>query len=568
MHFSFPFKINFREKKIQLSILMIIIAIITQCSVSMYLSFKKDFLTAQLTRISKNNLFIQEKFSDHIKWAEELIESIAENKDFQGELDRNKTDFAKWYFSFSGSKEYWAQDDEKRTVFDKIGSANLNLHNTARMIYGADSQKEKLEIFTTQSRMYLNEIHGLMTEFISRNQKEMHIREKQMETYRFYFNIFNICLGIVISIFVIFLGFNIIKIVNLSVHNFMDKFRLLSNGDLSAKIDTITKDEYGELIRQYNAFIDKISHVITNVKNNSENLSQYSKKMNEITVAFSESANMQSAATEEMSSSIELFSAEMTNISNATSQQAERLESLVSVISEMSKLIKLTDEHIGASSTTVHTISEDAQAGEETLSQMKLNIDAIGKSSEEITGIVLIINEISEQINLLSLNAAIEAARAGDSGRGFAVVASEITKLAARTAQSISSIDTLIKRNKKETTLGISRVAESVERIRKIMDGVKGIELMMNAITELTNRQSVIGINVKSEAEKVSERGDDIQGAVYEQQKSVEEIKEAITDIAEQASKSSEGADRIAENIAFLEKMAAELHTETGYFKI
>jgi methyl-accepting chemotaxis protein len=99
----------------------------------------------------------------------------------------------------------------------------------------------------------------------------------------------------------------------------------------------------------------------------------------------------------------------------------------------------------------------------------------IGASSGEMTGIVEIINSISDQINLLSLNAAIEAARAGDAGRGFAVVADAISKLADQTATSIKDIDGLIRANTEEIERGISNARTTIETISGIIEGVESI---------------------------------------------------------------------------------------------
>lgn len=558
----------FREKRILLSIIAIIAVILIQCAFSFRLTFKKDSVYSELSAIQKNNTFLNETFVHYMRWAGELVESAAENKEFQGELDRNKTDFGKWYFSFSGTKEYWALDEERRSIFDKFGPADLNLQNTARMIYGADNRNEKMEIYITQSKIYLTEIQSLFSRYIELNNTLLKNKQDELTAYTLTSNIILAALNAIIILIVIFLGYQILFSVNRSVINFKDKFSQLADGNLDSRIDTVTNDEYGAIIRRYNSFIERVTSVIEGVKQNAENISGSAAKMIGIVSDFSETTRNRSAATEEISASIEQMTMEMKTISSATDGQSKSIEELISVINNLSDLIKTMNSKVSESLESITVISGDAAAGEDLLSHMKANMDAVGKSSEEITGIVAIINEISDQINLLSLNAAIEAARAGDSGRGFAVVASEITKLASRTAESISSIENLISHNKRETASGISRVGESVIRIRKIMTGITGVAELIDTIGTLMKKQSAISAIVYKEAENVKNRDTEINNAVSVQNISMEEISSAITEIADLTQNDSAGIQIIADNIELLEKTAADLLSGTDYFTI
>jgi methyl-accepting chemotaxis protein len=378
----------------------------------------------------------------------------------------------------------------------------------------------------------------------------------------------SISLGITIIAIVSILGYIIIQSIMRNIGIFMNGFERLSQGDLTSTIEHASRDEYNILIRQYNDFVGKISGILLSVKSNASNLAVSSDKMNGIITTFSDSTHQQASLSEEINSSMTQISNEMQNITDATSFQSECLGSLIQIINELSEIIKIMNARMSESLVTVNNISEDARAGEEMLERMKSSMHHIGKSSEEITSIVSIINDISDQINLLSLNAAIEAARAGDSGRGFAVVAHEITKLAARTAESISNIDNLIQHNKSETKQAIVRVSESSDRIRKIMTGVNGINGMIQSINQLMSQQSNINIKVHDEAEKVRLRDAEIQSAVAEQQKGIDEITSSIGHIANLTQASSFGIMEIAENILSLRQMSSDLFGEITNFRI
>ena len=121
------------------------------------------------------------------------------------------------------------------------------------------------------------------------------------------------------------------------------------------------------------------------------------------------------------------------------------LSELINDMNKLSEIISDVGNITGSTFELTDSISKQVISGEESLKKMNSSLDLIFKSAEDINNIVHIIDDISDRINLLSLNAAIEAARAGDSGRGFAVVADEISKLADQTASSIKEIDNLIK---------------------------------------------------------------------------------------------------------------------------
>jgi methyl-accepting chemotaxis protein len=558
---------SLKEKKILFSIILITAAVIAQSLFSFRFSILKDESYRELSSIRSNNAFLNETYIHYMKWSVELIESAAENRAFTGELDRNKTDFGKWYFSFAGSRQYWDLPAECRDVFDKFGPADLGLINTARMMIGADSQKERLEIYRTQTKIQLKDIQDLFTRYIALNGKIAAEKEREISRYTVISNVMLVSLSALIIAIVAFLGYQIIRSVKRSIRSFSEQFGLLENGDLGTAISAGGDDEYGALVRRYNSFLAKISAVISKVKSEAERLSESSAGMSATVNMLNDTTRQRSAAAEEISASMENMTLEMKNISEATGSQSDSLTRLLTVIEELSESIRTVNSSVQASSATIHSIASDARAGEELLSRMKLNMDAVGKSSEEITGIVSIINEISDRINLLSLNAAIEAARAGDSGRGFAVVAGEITKLAAQTAESISSIECLVAKNKAETDTGVSRVAESVARIRKIMTGIGDVERMIDIIKAMTEKQSGTNRIAADESGSVRKKDAEIRSAISIQNSSMQEMSSAFSDIAELTQKDSAAIQSIAENIGTLKLSAAGLFEQTNYFR-
>ncbi len=187
-----------------------------------------------------------------------------------------------------------------------------------------------------------------------------------------------------------------------------------------------------------------------------------------------------------------------------------------------------------------------ARDGEQYLRAMEERIGRVKGSSGEMANIIGIINDISDQINLLSLNAAIEAARAGESGRGFAVVADEISKLADRTASSIKSIETIIKTNEDEIDKGLSGVAMTVSSISTIIEGVNAVNEKIKALSDFQKKQAETNEVVNRNAVMVKRRADEITAAAERQKAAIGEIVSNVTSMNDVSQNNSANAVKIS----------------------
>ena len=174
----YQFTADFKDRATLISIVLIISLVIIQNVINIALIYRKDLILQKLTAIEEHNQFVKQKYTDHVKWANALAESIAAGTEFRGELNHNETPFAKWYYSFSGSAEYWNMDNELRAVFDEIGPVNVDLHNTARQIYGVSSRNEVLKLYTENTKKHLEKMESLFNRFIELNNR---VAERQKE---------------------------------------------------------------------------------------------------------------------------------------------------------------------------------------------------------------------------------------------------------------------------------------------------------------------------------------------------------------------------------------------------
>ena len=330
----------------------------------------------------------------------------------------------------------------------------------------------------------------------------------------------------------------------------------------------IVKDEIDEAGAFLNAQINNLRSIVADYKGIILTLDSALNEMSSTAVEFSENSQSQAASAEEVTATIEEISAGMENVSKSASIQFKQLNAIMSLMTEFSKLIEEMSGVVDKSSSQTEKINNYAIEGEESLNRMQGSMTKVSDSSHEMTNIVGIINDISDQINLLSLNAAIESARAGDAGRGFAVVADEISKLADQTATSTSDIDSLIRGNNDEMKTGMENIRELIKRINTIIEGIGIINETMNTITSLMDEEKGMNTVVNTEAVKVKDLSEEIEKATMEQKIAISEIVKSVSSISELTQVIAEGSNSVSSTSKDVSELAHILEEKFNYFKI
>jgi methyl-accepting chemotaxis protein len=281
------------------------------------------------------------------------------------------------------------------------------------------------------------------------------------------------------------------------------------------------------------------------------------KALREVTEAVSATAS----ASSEISSSTEQMAA---GAQEQTSQTGE----VASAVEEMTKTILENSRNAGNTAETAKAARETAELGgkvvSETVSGMKriaevvnrsaATVQELGKSSEQIGEIIGVIDDIADQTNLLALNAAIEAARAGEQGRGFAVVADEVRKLAERTTKATKEIAEKIKKIQGETAGAVSSMEEGTGEV------AKGIALADRAGQSL---QEIVGVS-----QKVTDMVTQIAAASEEQSTASEQISRNVEGISKVTSETAAGMQQIARAAEDLNHLTENLERVVGGFKL
>lgn len=399
------------------------------------------------------------------------------------------------------------------------------------------------------------------TAVITIDEKEI---EAESERLVFLFLIIGIASVFVVVIFV----YLIAKSFSKPIVKIVGTAKLIANGDFTIDIDSKRKDEIGQLQGALKNILSKVKDVISDIKNVTVQMASSSEEMSSTTISFSDNARNQAASAEQVTATIEELSAGIDNVAQNSEDQSLKLETLLSTMNQLSAMIHTMEEQISEMVVISENISSRASIGESSLKGMSDSMKKITGSSKQMTTIVKLINDISEQINLLSLNAAIEAARAGDAGKGFAVVADEISKLADATSKSIKDITTLITANNNEIQKGMANVGDTIDIITNIIEDIATIGNQMNNISESMKKQLETNNVVNNEASEVRIKANQISSATSEQKIAITEVVKSVSNISELTQSNAAGSEQMASSSEEIAAMADNLKAKVDFFKV
>jgi methyl-accepting chemotaxis protein len=273
-------------------------------------------------------------------------------------------------------------------------------------------------------------------------------------------------------------------------------------GELGLRFEQRSGDETGKLAGAFNQFIQRLGDLVGSIRHSSTALMQISNHLGDTTQAVAERATSQHTATEEMASGVTALAHSVTEMS----QQAEDVEQLAR------NTEVLTTNISGDMSQTLAGITHIDQ----TMDVVAGAVGDLEKRSQQIAGIIAVIRSIADQTNLLALNAAIEAARAGEQGRGFAVVADEVRQLAERTSRSTGEIGEMIGAigsDVRNTVANVHQVGEAVRQgVVQLTTSAQGVDQIRQHAQDILARISEVARQTQSQAATGEQLSVAIQG--------------------------------------------------------
>ena len=315
--------------------------------------------------------------------------------------------------------------------------------------------------------------------------------------------LFTILLAIAIMALVsIVVSILLSKGISDNVKKLKDVFAKASSGDLSTVIEIKSKDELGELGRDYNSMIDSIRSLLNSAKDTSDVVLNTATSLSSMAQETSVSMSQVAVSITEISQGTNNLAESSQDSATGVNQLSEGLDDVALVTNDMDRVSSDTKELSDQGIETVNVlISKNNETKEASIKVAQIVVD-VDKSVKEIYTISDSINQITEQTNLLSLNASIEAARAGEAGKGFAVVADEIRKLAEQSKASTKQIKSIIETIQSKATTAVEAIngtqkiteeqSEAVEKTEKIFHEI------INSIASLTEKVEVVKHSIEN----------------------------------------------------------------------
>lgn len=342
----------------------------------------------------------------------------------------------------------------------------------------------------------------------------------------------------------------------------------MSDGDFTVHVTTRSNDEIGVMSRSVEQFIGSMRNMILSIHSVSNKLHHQADNSNEVSGEMYDASKLQSESMQELNNTVEQLSLSVNEIAeNATTlaavvantrENGEQVELKMKATVDVSRRGKADMQDVGTAMTSIN----------ESMIKLQQAIDKVGKASEEITKITGVISEIADETNLLSLNASIEAARAGDAGKGFAVVATEIGKLAQTSSSSVHNIESLISEINVLVKDAVSQADDSVDNIRssgELVNGaLKTFDLIFDNIDEVNH---LVGQMIEK-VEQVDNVAVNVAAISEEQAASSEEILATSTTMVEQAHSITENSETVADGAKELTDSAVELADQMNMFKV
>jgi methyl-accepting chemotaxis protein len=316
--------------------------------------------------------------------------------------------------------------------------------------------------------------------------------------------------------------------------------QIQSSNDLSQRVSVTAKDEVGRIGHSFNQLIQSFQEIIHQMMSNSHGVMQAAGKLSVSSHRVAVSSQSQSDATTSMAAAVE----EVTTSIDHVAESSQETHNIARKAGELSV-------HGGE---VVHGAAAEMSKIADSVNQSSQFIQQLGDHSNQISAIVNVIKDIADQTNLLALNAAIEAARAGEQGRGFAVVADEVRKLAERTARSTEEITAMIGSIQSGTQHAVASMQEGSARV------TEGVAMATRAGESMGQ--------IRDGANQVITAVSDISSALREQSTASNQVAQNVERIARMTEENSMAANEIAGEAQELESLAAALESAVSRFKV
>lgn len=302
------------------------------------------------------------------------------------------------------------------------------------------------------------------------------------------------------------------------LHNIVKAADQVAQGNLSLNLlDFSKKDEFGQLSSSFNAMTVNLRNLVQRVFESSEHVAESSREMLIITEQNSEASTQIAVSIEKVAAGSESQVSSVAETTNAIEQLSARTQQVAAMSNDIALLTARTAQTTDKGQEAINKVVMQMDSINQKTGQVQQSVQKLAESSNQISEIINVITEITEQTNLLALNAAIEAARAGEQGRGFAVVADEVRKLAEQSKEAAQQIAMLIQANGKNINEAVRAMDDE---IKDVQAGISIVDTAGKSFLEITE----LVLQVSNQLQEIS-------ATTQEMASGTEQIVSSIQDI-------------------------------------
>lgn len=324
-----------------------------------------------------------------------------------------------------------------------------------------------------------------------------------------------------------------------AIMRLLDEMGSLAEGDLTVKA-TVTEDMTGAIADSINFAVEQLRSLVQTINDTSVQVASSAQETQATAMHLAEAAEHQAQQINTATDRINEIATSINQVSKNSAESADVAQRSVEIATKGAGVVRQT------------IVGMDSIRGQ--IQETSKRIKRLGESSQEIGSIVELINDISEQTNILALNAAIQAASAGEAGRGFAVVADEVQRLAERTSNATKRIEALVQTIQADTNEAVSSMEQTTS---EVVAGARLAEDAGTALGEIENVSNTLSGLIQG-----------ISKAAQQQSVAASDITHTMNTIQSITAQTSQGANQTAESIGNLAQLAADLRRSVADFKL
>lgn len=434
--------------------------------------------------------------------------------------------------------------EQEESVDKAVAMVAHYVKNLKKLIEINQSDKRRVDVYLYDKEMtpilksINDELDALVEELVVNNELQGKGLLEQVESA----SIFQLSLALIGIVLGVVIAFVISKIVTIPLAQTVSALQDLAQGegDLTKRLDVKGHDEIGQLSQAFNEFSQKVQGLVTDVAESATQLTQSASQMDDATSSTQSDIVNQNNQIDMVVQEIESMNIKIQSVVGHTNQAAALAE-------ETNNNASKGQQVVNESASSSEQLALDVDRASQVINELENDVETIG-------GVLDVIRGIAEQTNLLALNAAIEAARAGEQGRGFAVVADEVRTLASRTGESTEEIQKMIER----LQTGSKQAVQVMQQGKVKAD--EGLGLANQAGESLDSIYSAV--------QGMLDMNREIASGTEEQGKSAQQVNQNINAIKTISDKTSQSAQSMASTSSNVMLLALQLQTLLGQFKI